>query len=138
MTVVERRQTARRTPAAQEPISQLRLRTGHVLTVINIGDHGALVQGRTCLQPGTRVDVQVITPDARLPIGSEVLRARVSRVAADSIVYETALRFNAVVDTRPGYPIPASAPAPRNDAGTTYPRVATWLKPGQARNPAAR
>ena len=39
----DRRTAARRTPAADETLARLRLRTGRELAVVNIGDAGALV-----------------------------------------------------------------------------------------------
>ena len=79
--ILERRTTARRTPAPEETLARLRLRTGRELAVVDIGDAGALVEGTTRLLPGTHVEVHVVTREGRTLVRSRVTRAWVLAVA---------------------------------------------------------
>jgi len=97
----ERRRAARRCPARDEALSQLRLRIGPQLAVVNVGDTGALVEGAARLGPGARVDVHVITRHGRVLVRTTVTRARVCAVRADAITFQAALRFDGPIDARP-------------------------------------
>jgi len=121
VTTVERRRALRRRPASDEALATLRLRTGHVLTVINIGDLGCLLCGGARLQPGARIELQLLASGQRLPIPGTVLRCNVSRLQADLIWFESAVRFDALIDTRKGYPVPEPASVARIPQGTSYP-----------------
>jgi hypothetical protein len=96
---MERRRAPRREPAADEPLSRARLRTGRELAVINVSNTGLLVEGATRLLPGTHVDVHVITRDGRVLVRSRVTRAWVCALQADLICYRGALAFDRTVDT---------------------------------------
>ena len=117
----ERRTAARRTPAPDETLASLRLRTGRELAVVNIGDGGALVEGATRLLPGTHVEVHVITREGRTLVRSRVMRAWVFAVSADALEYRAVLAFDARVNTAPSWvattrTAPSSAPT-----GSHYP-----------------
>jgi hypothetical protein len=101
--IVERRTAARRTPAADETLARLRLRTGRELAVVDIGDAGALVEGTARLLPGTHVEVHVVTREGRTLVRSRVTRAWVFAVAADILQYRAALVFDARVNTVPSW-----------------------------------
>jgi hypothetical protein len=117
----DRRSAMRRAPAPADALARVRLRTGRELGVIDIGNGGALVEGEGRLLPGTHVDVHVMTRDGRALVRSRVVRAFVSDLTADRIVYRGALAFERPVDTSPGYGVP-SLPASALDAvGTGYP-----------------
>ena len=104
---MERRRAVRRSPESDEPLSRVRLRAGRELSVVNISDTGALVEGVARLLPGTHVDVLVITHDGRTLVRSRVVRAYVCRVDAASIQYRGAIAFDRLVDTIPaGYAVP--------------------------------
>lgn len=75
------------------------MRTGHELTVIDLSDAGALVEGAVRLLPGTRIDVHVMTRGGRVLTRARLTRARVSALAADRVIYRGALAFEAPVDT---------------------------------------
>jgi hypothetical protein len=118
----ERRAAARRAPAAAEPLSWVRLRTGRELAVVEISDTGALVESATRLLPGTHVEVHVITRDGRTLVRSRVARAWIFAVAADSLRYRAALVFDARVNTTaPSRVGPTHSTPPDADAGRTYP-----------------
>ena len=111
----ERRAAARRTPARDEPLARARLRAGRELTVVDICDAGALVEGSTRLLPGTHVEVHVVTREGRTLVRSRVTRASVLAVAADTLRYRAALAFERRVNStsQPGsdYPEPAAGRA---------------------------
>lgn len=94
----DRRRHPRRRPEREEPLSLLRLRFGDQLTVHDISDAGALVEGGVRLLPGTHVDVHVITRQGRMLVRSRVIRARVCRVASDGLGYQSAIAFDRPVD----------------------------------------
>jgi hypothetical protein len=73
---MERRRTGRRVPAAGEPISRVRLRTGREMLVVDVGDAGALVEGTARLLRGTHFDVHVVTVEGRVLVRSRVLPGR--------------------------------------------------------------
>ena len=91
---VDRRQAKRRTPECGEPLSRVKLRIGPELTVIDIGSHGVLVEGRARLAPGARVDVHVVPAHGRVLVRTTVVRAYVSELRHDTVVYRAGLRFD--------------------------------------------
>jgi hypothetical protein len=123
----ERRRAHRREPNDDEPIARLRLRAGRELTVVNVGATGALVETEGRLLPGTCVDVHVITGDGRQLVRSRVVRAFVSTLAADRIIYRGALAFDRWVDIAPGYPFPDGGDRVGAAAGSGYPPGAFGL-----------
>ena len=120
--VSDRRRSPRRTPASDEPLSQVRLRAGRQLEVINVSDTGMLAEGEMRLLPGTHVDVHLVTAEGRLLIRSRVIRAFVWRVCRDRIDYRGAIVFERPVSTAAvGYPIPGAAEASNAPSGKAYP-----------------
>lgn len=100
---MNRRLAERRAPAAGEPLSRVRLRTGGDLSVIDLSDTGLLVQGRSRLLPGVHIDVHVITRDGRVLVRSRVVRAYVAALQADAVSYRAALAFDRAIDTTAEY-----------------------------------
>lgn len=118
----ERRRAARRAPAVDEPLSQIRLRAGRQLTVIDISDYGLLAEGGMRLLPGTHVEVHLVTCDGRLLVRSRVVRAFVCHVGASEIRYRGALAFDRPVQTGlVGYAIPGGLGALSATPGNPYP-----------------
>ena len=117
----DRRTAARRTPAADETLARLRLRTGRELAVVNIGDAGALVEGTARLLPGTHVEVHVVTREGRTLVRSRVTRAWVFAVAADVLQYRAALVFDARVNTAPSWVATTRAAPSSASMGSRYP-----------------
>ena len=121
---MERRRTGRRVPAAGEPISRVRLRTGRELLVVDVGDAGALVEGTARLLPGTHFDVHIVTVEGRVLVRSRVARSAVVRLDADGICYRSALAFDRTIDTGAfGYALPAATDSEPSAGGSPYPRV---------------
>ena len=119
--IVERRTAARRTPAPDETLARLRLRTGRELAVVEIGDAGALVEGTARLLPGTHVEVHVVTREGRTLVRSRVTRAWVFAVAADILQYRAALVFDARVNTAPSWVVTTRAAPSSASTGSRYP-----------------
>jgi hypothetical protein len=119
---MDRRRAIRRAPADDEPVSRMRLRAGRELTVVDLSDSGALVEGSTRLLPGTHVDVHVVTRDGRTLVRSRVVRAYVCHVQADMVRYRGAVVFERAIDTRAaGYAIPDILTVTPATEGSAYP-----------------
>ena len=119
---MERRRAIRRVPAQDEPLSAVRMRAGRELTVVNLSDLGALVEGPARLLPGTHVEIHVMTPEGRTLVRSRVTRAYVCHVDAESVRYRGALAFDRPVDTRlVGYAIPDVLADAIEAPGNPYP-----------------
>jgi len=118
---VERRGATRRTPAPDETLAHLRLRTGRELAVVDIGDAGALVEGTARLLPGTHVEVHVVTREGRILVRSRVTRASVFAVAADNLQYRAALAFDARVNTALSWVVTTRTAPSGVSAGSRYP-----------------
>ena len=118
----DRRRRPRRTPAGDEPVSQVRLRAGRQLDVIDVSDTGLLAQGDMRLLPGTHVDVHLVTAEGRFLIRSRVIRAFVCSVCRDRIEYRGAIAFERPVSTAAvGYPVPGAVEASSAASGNPYP-----------------
>src|SRR5687767_3574026 len=98
---VERRRAVRRVPAATDPLSRARLRTGPELVVTEISSFGASVRTSARLLPGTHVDVHLMTIAGRVLQRARVARAAVWTIDATGIAYQVALAFDAAVDASP-------------------------------------
>ena len=121
MTTDDRRAVSRRVPAPDETLGQVRLRTGRELSVVNIGDTGALLEGAARLLPGTHVEVHVVTREGRTLVRSRVTRASVFAIAADSLRYRAALAFDTRVNTAPSRVVATHTTPPAVVPGSTYP-----------------
>lgn len=135
---MDRRRSARRIPAGDEPLSRMRLRAGRELAVVDVSNGGVLVEGVTRLLPGTHVDVHVVTNDGRTLVRSRVVRAYVCHVGAEVVRYRGALAFDRPVDTTAGgYPIPDVLVAAPAAQGNPYPEPAVpYADPVQERRSA--
>lgn len=119
---MDRRKAPRRIPLTGEPISRVRLRTGHEMTVVDVAHGGVLVEGQVRLLPGTHIDAHVVTRGGRLLIRSRVVRCSVAALHPDGILYRGALAFDRHVDTAPhGYSFPGAAPGVGDSPGHDYP-----------------
>ena len=119
---IERRRAPRRTPAVDEPLSQIRLRAGRQLTVIDVSDTGVMAEGEMRLLPGTHVEVHLFTCDGRQLVRSRVVRAFVHHLCATRVMYRGALAFNRPVHTAiVGYALPEGDDPSMDRAGSRYP-----------------
>lgn len=95
------------------------MRTGTELRVIDVSDLGMLVEGSARLGPGARIDAHVITRSGRVLVRSRVVRAFVSLLRGDTVVYRAALVFDQPLDTSPfGYSLPVRADESSTASGT--------------------
>jgi hypothetical protein len=117
----ERRVAPRRRPSECEPVSQMRVRAGRELLVLDLSSAGALVQGEARLLPGTHVDVHVMTVEGRALVRSRVTRVWVSHLSADRVEYRSAIAFDRSVRVADGYPIPEGGTENVDAVGTLYP-----------------
>jgi hypothetical protein len=109
-------------PQADEPLSRVRLRAGRELTVVDVSNGGALVEGPARLLPGTRVDVHIVTDDGRTLVRSRVVRAYVHYLDAELIRYRGAIAFERAIDTSAaGYAVPGLLAGHPATAGNAYP-----------------
>ena len=99
MINVERRRAVRRCPAAGDPLSRARLRTGSEVLVTEISDIGAFVRTNARLLPGTHVDVHLMTMSGRVLRRARVVRAAVGSLDATGIEFRVALAFDAPLDS---------------------------------------
>jgi hypothetical protein len=122
-------------PDAQEPLCQVRLRTGRELSVVDLSSEGALVEGARLL-PGTHVDVHVTTRDGRVLVRSRVVRSYVASVKADAVQYRGALAFDRAIDAVycSGYPVPMPLRPLGSAEGSAYPTATLAIaSPGEHR-----
>ena len=119
---MERRRLERRAPDEGETVSRVRLRTGRELSVVDVSDGGALVEGARLL-PGTHLDVHVTTRDGRVLVRSRVVRAYVAELESNAVRYRGALAFDRAIDTSraAGYALPSVVTAHRQAPGSDYP-----------------
>lgn len=128
---MERRGIERRVPLPDEPISRVRLRTGRELSVVNLSNSGALVEGARLL-PGTHVDVHVTTREGRVLVRSRVVRAYVADLLSNAVRYRGALAFDRPIDTADaaGYAVPSRGAATGDRQGSDYPINPSSILPG--------
>ena len=119
---IDRRRASRRTPAVDEPLSQIRLRAGRQLVVIDVSDTGVMAEGEMRLLPGTHVEVHLVTCDGRQLVRSRVVRAFVHQLCATRVLYRGALAFDRPVHTASvGYAMPEGDDALSGVPGNPYP-----------------
>lgn len=134
----ERRRSARRRPTTGEALSWARLRTGTQLAIVDISDHGALVESRARLLPGTHVDLHLMPAAGRILQRARVMRAFVASLDASALSYYVALAFDGPVDTSPPRVVPAHVTKPAWAVATPEQEIArpiaqTVTPPAQSR-----
>jgi hypothetical protein len=93
-TVVTERRRSRRLDPQEASWQSARLRTGHPLTLLDIGAGGALVESRARLLPGKPVDLQLTGPELSLNLRAVVVRCSVCALDSDhGVRYRGALAF---------------------------------------------
>ena len=92
--VAERRRHAR-LPSDVTEWRHMRLRTGDVLTIVDIGGGGALVESARRLLPGVTLVVHLTSADRALKCDARVLRCSVYALEAGLVRYRGALEFSA-------------------------------------------
>ena len=118
----DRRRAPRRAIAPDEPLSQIRLRAGRELTVIDVSDVGLMAEGEMRLLPGTHVEVHLVTSEGRVLVRSRVIRVFVCHVSSNQVRYRGALAFERLVRTGAlGYAIPEGHDGRSSEPGKPYP-----------------
>src|SRR5688572_32464584 len=116
---IERRLAPRRRPADDESLARARLRAGRELTVVDLSNRGALIEGTARLLPGTHVDVHLVTRDGRTLVRSRVVRAYVHHLDAGLVRYRGAIAFEHAIDTSAaGYAVPGLLARPAAIGGS--------------------
>jgi len=89
---------------------------------VDASSWGALAELTERLLPGRHHDLHIVAAPGRLLVRVRVVRAYVSELRADTVVYHAALTFDRALDTRiDGYAMPASARSAAVAPGTSYP-----------------
>ena len=124
----ERREEPRR-PA---PGVRGRVRLGHNLVIVDVSSRGALVEGRSPLRPGSRVEVQLETDARRDLIAARVTRCGVVAIDPEAgVTYRAALAFTESCEwvrehaTHDGYAVPAMNRRDETVDGDALPVTAT-------------
>jgi hypothetical protein len=71
--------------------SQVKLRLGHEVTVLNVSRSGILIEGLVRLQPGGRIELQRDAPAVYVP--ARIARCEVSGLDAQGVTYRAGLAF---------------------------------------------
>jgi hypothetical protein len=92
-----------------------RVRLGHRLVIVDVSSRGALVEGRSPLRPGSRVEVQLETDARRDLIAARVTRCGVVAIDPEAgVTYRAALAFAESCEwvrehtTHDGYGLPSA------------------------------
>lgn len=103
VNAIERR-SFRRLPRNQiEWLVSTRLRTGHELTLLDLSQGGALVEGQVRLLPGSRVELNLVGAGCRHSVHGKVLRCFVSALnRGTGVCYRAALGFDRPLAETPG------------------------------------
>jgi hypothetical protein len=109
-------------PGEGEALGQVRVRAGRELQVLDLSSNGALVEGPTRLLPNTHIVIHLVTRGGRVLVRSRIVRAYVSEVRAESLIYRGGLVFDRGIDTQPaGYAVPGAPASVAMTEGTAYP-----------------
>lgn len=88
------RRAGHRHPGSSLQLTQATLRPGYAIRIVDISEHGLLVETTRPLRPGTRVHVRLVSEHWSVSVAALVLRCGVSRVHPDDgVTYRGALRF---------------------------------------------
>jgi PilZ domain len=105
-----------------------RVRLGHGLLIVDVSSRGALVEGRSPLRPGSRVEVQLETDARRELIAARVMRCGVVAIDPEAgVTYRAALAFTETCEwvrehaTRSGYALPVTNGRPEPPDGDGIP-----------------
>lgn len=87
----ERRARDRARPTMSAWTARAILRPGHEVTVVNIARGGLLIETRTRVLPGTRVDLQLLGDGGKQPAVGKVVRCRL--LGLSPLRYEAAIEL---------------------------------------------
>jgi hypothetical protein len=73
---------------------RVRVRPGHRLAIIDVSPQGALLEGRSRLRPGARIEVQLESSSHAMTLTAHVTRCTVFAIDAEQgVTYRSALAF---------------------------------------------
>jgi hypothetical protein len=108
----DRRTSIRRTLSELSWLTQVRVKYGPTVCLIDLSAGGAQIETTSYrLQPGATVVVQLTAESATFAVPSLVLRSQVSRIVPEGTTYRTALAFKRRLDLRE---LPAPKPSDRD------------------------
>jgi hypothetical protein len=91
--IVDRRREGRlRSDAAPDAITA-RIRPGHVVWIVDVSAHGALIETGRRLIPGSRIDVHLERCDRQDVLKAAVVRSYVATLRPNVVVFRCALNF---------------------------------------------
>ncbi len=127
-TRIERRASPRRATGECAWVSRARVRPGLDVNLLDLSSGGALVEGSFRLLPGSRVELQLSSPDAERVVAGRVLRCCVSALSGESgIRYTAAVGFESRLAIpgeqvrSSGYLLPGALSRLAALKGTVYP-----------------
>jgi hypothetical protein len=89
----ERRCASRRWRIEEHGIVTARIRPGHDAAVVDVSEHGVLIETPHRLLPGASVELMMETSTNKAAVRGRVLRSVVSCVRASSVSYRGAIGF---------------------------------------------
>jgi hypothetical protein len=89
----ERRCASRRWRVEEHGIVTARIRPGHHAAVVDVSEHGVLIETPHRLLPGASVELMMETSTNKAAVRGRVLRSTVSCVRASSVSYRGAIGF---------------------------------------------
>ena len=126
MTSVDRRTTPRLVPARFGARTEVRLRPGGLVPILDVSSGGTAVSLSMPLRVGARLTLHTLDPhhSVALPV---VVRRCVVRSLSNGVSYRVCLMFErpsralSELATRVGYSVPGSIADPSHEMGTGYP-----------------
>jgi hypothetical protein len=105
----DRRRVRRHQCVEDHGVVSVRIRPGHLATVVDLSAGGALIDTNHRLRPGHGVELHMETKSRRATVRGRVLRCAVVQVRPASVCYRGAIGFEAhlpwLIEDE-GYPVP--------------------------------
>jgi hypothetical protein len=105
----DRRLTRRRCHQNEHGIVRVRVRPGHLATVVDVSAGGVLVETEHRLLPGSSVELQLERESHREKLRGRVVRCSVARVRPEAVCYRGAIAFDRHLpwfEDEDGYDVP--------------------------------
>ena len=93
LSPVERRLAPRQTLDDGHCVTQVLVRPGRDVVLVNIALGGALVESPQQLRPESLIEVQLTTAERRLVVRGSVVRSSVWKLCSSGVWYRSAIRF---------------------------------------------
>lgn len=100
---VAERRAGHRHPGSSLQLTHATLRPGYAIRIVDISEHGLLVETTRPLRPGTRVHLRLVSEHWNVNVAAIVLRCGVSIVHPnEGVTYRGALKFEKAPDVASG------------------------------------